>query len=246
MVGEDTRWRRCGQDLDARTEHSENCAQDQATRGHYLCVDAVLRGIRCADSSACTEPKGLTTDGSRPADILTDAVAPGMLAAVDICVASINSSAAGRDAAAAAYKRKRRRYADQIEHLRKGGIQYRPMIWTAEGRPHPQTLRMLSQAADRAARKAQGGADPREYLRKWCHEIGIALARRRAAMVRATLPAPIGLAAYLSGSADRARPTEEFRLGQLEGCPHGDSPTQASQHELSRILEDAGLPLASA
>ena len=68
----------------------------------------MLRGIKCADSSACTEPKGLTTDGSRPADILTDAVAPGMLAAVDVCVASINSSAAGKDAAVSAYSRKMR------------------------------------------------------------------------------------------------------------------------------------------
>ena len=246
MVGEDTTCRRCGQHLDTRVEHSENCAHDQATRGHYACVNAVLGGLRCADCAACTEPRGLTTDGSRPADILTDAVAPGMLAAVDICVASINSSAAGTDAAAAAYKRKMRRYASQIEHLRKGGIQYRPMIWTAEGRPHPQTMRMLSLAADRAARKAQGGADPREYLRKWCHEIGIALARRRAAMVRATLPGPVGLAAFLSGNADRERPSEEFKLGQLEGCSSVCDPAQATQPELSRILEDAGMELVPA
>ena len=103
MVGEDTKCARCGCSLDTRLEHSENCAQDQATRGHYACVEAVLRGIKCADSSACTEPKGLTTDGSRPADILTDAAAPGMLAAVDVCVASLYSSTAGKDAAVAAY-----------------------------------------------------------------------------------------------------------------------------------------------
>ena len=242
MVGDGTRCRRCGRLLDTRLEHAENCAQDEATRGHYACVGAVLDGVRCADGSACTEPKGLTTDGSRPADILTDAVAPGMLAAVDVCVASINASNAGSDAAAAAYRRKMRRYANQIEHLRKGGIQYRPMVWTAEGRPHPSTLRMLNQAADRAARKAQGGADPREYLRKWCHEIGIVLARRRAAMVRAILPRPVGLAACLSGGTDRVQASEEFRLGPLEGTPIGGDPSCLSHCERSRILEGLDLP----
>ena len=78
-------------------------------------------------------------------------------------------------------------------------------------------------------------------MRKWCHEIGVVLARRRAAMVRATLPGPIGWAAHLAGRCDRMRPTEEVRLGPLEeSLVQGDLALHA-RCEWSRILVDAGI-----
>ena len=92
---------------------------------------------------------------------------------------------------------------------------------------------MLSHAAERAARKTQGGTDPRTFLRKWTHRVGIALAE---------MPKPTGLLAQLSGHSDRNRPTDVYRIDLLAGCSYGNHST-LSQHELSRVLEDAGLAL---
>ena len=142
-----------------------------------------------ADSAVTTEPRGFTSTQARPADAFTSAAVPGRSAALDVCVASPEAAAAGEDAAESAFKRKLVHYQHVIPELQAAGIAFRPLIWTADGRPHPATTRTLKYAAEAAARKRGGVAVP-GLLARWKHEITIAIIRRRVAMLRAVLPKP--------------------------------------------------------
>ena len=107
-----------------------------------------------------------------------------------ICVriASPNSATAAGDAAQAAFDRKLSHYSDIIPQLRQAGVAFRPMVWTADGRPHPAAVRAMRLAAERAARGDVAGAKPAAFLMRWQHEVAITIARRRAAMARAVMP----------------------------------------------------------
>ena len=113
-------------------------------------VRAMMNGLKLADAAATTVPTGLTAETSRPADLLTTAAAPGRGAALDICVASSNASGASRDATESAFERKLRRDRREIPQSAAAGIMYRPLVWTASGRPHPAVTRTLRFAASQA------------------------------------------------------------------------------------------------
>ena len=196
--------RLCGCVLDAFLEHSETCSTAEATRGHYACVRAVVEGLKLADPAVTTEPRGLTTSTSRPADILTTAVVPGRGAALDVCVASPNAAAAMGDAAAAAFRRKLRRYRREIAELAAAGIAFRPLTWTADGRPHPAVTRTLRYAAEIALSRNPQLSTAGSMVSRWKHEIQIAILRRRAAMSRAVLPKATAEELWLlTGRVDR-------------------------------------------
>ena len=208
--------RLCGGHLDPHLEHSETCATAEATRGHYACVRALVDGLRLADPSVSTEARGLTSTTARPADILTTAAVPGRSAALDVCIASSSAAIARGDAAEAAFKRKLRHYRALIPELAAAGVVYRPLVWTADGRPHPAVSRTLGYAAQLAASKAGRSETPKAFVRRWQHEVQIAILRRRAAMARAVLPAaPGNLAWLLTGKIDQP-PCIHGRLPVLE------------------------------
>ena len=201
--------RLCGVQLDPQLEHSETCSAAEATKGHYACVRALLSGIRLADPSATTEPRGLTSSTSRPADILTQAAVPGRSAALDVCVASPNSAAAMGDAADSAFRRKLHRYRSEIQELRRAGIVFRPMVWTSDGRPHPAVTRTLKFASELASRRHAEQDTASALMGRWRHEIQIAILRRRAAMCRAVLPKATAFEHWLrTGIADRGQPAQ--------------------------------------
>ena len=220
----DATCRICSAPLDPQLEHCECCATAEATRGHYAVVHQVVRGLRLADPAVTTEPRNLTSTQSRPADILTATAVPGRSVALDVCIASSNAAAAAGDAAEAAYKRKLRRYRREIPQLQAAGISFRPLVWTADGRPHPATTRTLHFAAELAANRSSQQTTARSLLSRWRHEIQVALQRRRAAMLRAVLPrASPGQAWLLTGhteaapcSEGRARPLDEGQAADAE------------------------------
>eukprot|EP00973_Karenia_brevis_P055813 7762752-Karenia_brevis.AAC.1 len=72
----------------------------------------------------------------RPADVLTNAALPGRSAALDVTVVSPEACPAGMDAADTAFKAKMRKYRSLIPELSAAGITFRPMVWTADCRPH--------------------------------------------------------------------------------------------------------------
>ena len=208
--------RLCGKPLDPHLDHSEVCCIGEATRGHYAVVRAVVDGLRIADSAVTTEPRGLTSTQARPADIFTSAAVPGRSAALDVCIASPDAASAGEDAVQTAFKRKLHHYRNVIPELHAAGIAFRPLIWSADGRPHPAATRTLKYAADIAARKRGGAAAP-GLLARWKHEITVAIVRRRAAMVRAVQP-PIGVKELwmLTGVADEGGFGMEGRLAVID------------------------------
>jgi hypothetical protein len=180
--------RLCGGHLDPQLEHCETCSTAEAPRGHYACVRALVEELRLADPAVTTEPRGLTSTTSRPADIFATAAVPGHGAALDVCVASPNAAAAMGDAAEAAFKRKLRRYRREITELNRAGIGFRPLVWTADGRPHPAATCTLRYAASIAVTRNCQQASASSLVSRWKHEIQVAIMRRRAAMTRAVLP----------------------------------------------------------
>ena len=205
----------CGSQLDPVLEHSETCALGEATRGHYACVRAVVDGLRLADSNVSTEPQGLTSTMERPADIFTTAAVPGRSAALDLCIASTNAASARGDAAEAAFRRKLRHYRDAIPELAEAGIAFRPLVWTADGRPHPAATRTLCYAAGQAAQRGGEGGSA-QLLRRWKYEVQINIMRRRAAMSRAVLPEMSARDAWLLRGHTEGSPTEGRRACLLE------------------------------
>ena len=140
--------RLCGSFLEPRLEHGETCSTAEATRGHYARVHAVLCGLKLADPGIITEPRESKATQSRQVDIFTTAAVPGRSAGLDVCVASPNAAALRGDAAQASFDRKLSHYRDEISDLRNQGIHYRPLVRTADGRPHPAITRTLQCAAD--------------------------------------------------------------------------------------------------
>ncbi len=206
----------CGQVMDQQLEHSELSPLAEATRGHYACVRALVNGFRLADPGVMTEPAGLTSNLDRPADILTTAAVPGRSAAIDVCIASPNASIAAGDAAAAAFRRKLRRYRRAIPELARAGIVFRPMVWTADARPHPAVVRTLRHAAGVAARRNTGVDDPTLVLSRWRHEITTTILRRRAAMACAVVPRRTARQRWLLTGQTSAPPTSDIRAPELD------------------------------
>ena len=148
--------------------------------------------------------QGATASQSRLADILTAAAVPGRSAALDMCVASSIATAAGGDAAQAAFDRELSQYRE-LGKFRQQNTHYRPLVWTADGRPHPAVTRTLQYAADIASSRSGQHLSAKSLHRRWKHEIKIALPRRRAAMARTVHPNPSARAEWLfAGIIDRA------------------------------------------
>ena len=207
--------RLCGSPLDPHLEHSEICATAAATRGHYACVRALVEGFRLADPGVSTEARGLTDTAARPADILTIAAIPGRSAALDVCVASPSAAMALGDAAEAAFRRKLRHYRAVIPQLSAAGISFRPLVWTAEGRPHAAAARTLRFAARLASTRGGGEKEAAGFLARWRHEIQIAIQRRRAAMARAVLPQALTREVWLLSGRTEGPPCTDGRAPQL-------------------------------
>ena len=207
--------RLCGAPLDPGLVHADCCDTAGATRGHYAVVRALLRGLKLADPAITTEPRGLTTTQSRPADIFTNAAVPGRGAALDVCVAAPSASRAAGDAAEAAFRRKLRRYRREIPQLAAAGIAFRPMVWTANGRPHPAVTRTLAFAAEMAANRSDRDVEPRALLSRWRHELQVAILQRRAAMMRAVLPRASARDIWLLAGASGAVPCISGRAAPL-------------------------------
>ena len=170
--------------------HAICCAPGGSTAGHYSVVRALVDGLRVADSSVVTEVRGLVEESSeRPADIYSNAALPGRDAALDVTIAAQDALGAGEDCCATAFRRKMRRYAHLLGPLARDGVAFRPLVWSAEGRPHPVVDRVLSFAAELAARRHPESCAS-QFARRWRREIAVALQKRLARMVRACLPAP--------------------------------------------------------
>ena len=82
---------------------------------------------------------------------------------------SSTAAAARGDAVQAAFDRKLSHYTNEIVELRQQDIQFRPLVWTAYGRPQP--------AADIASSRNDQQMSAESLQRRWKQEIQIALLR---------------------------------------------------------------------
>ena len=179
----------CNATLDVHGVHATCCAPGESTRGHNGVRDAVFDLARLADPTAEKETLGLldSAPGLRPADILTSAVSPGYVSSLDIGVAAVEARHAGNDCTEAMRLRKRAVYRPHLPALESEGIAYRPLVWSCWGRGHPDTTAALTALARQAARR-RGLQSHAGLLRSTRAQVGAALARRSAAMLRSCFP----------------------------------------------------------
>ena len=136
----------------------KTCSNAAATREHHSFVHAVVYGMKLADPgiTLLRNPGRLIFS---PPLLSPDAVRPW---------ACVWPSPLQRQLAEmlpqAAFDPKLSNNRNEIVELRQQGIHYRPLVWTADGRPHPAVTRTLQLSA-------------KSRPRRWKHEIQIALLR---------------------------------------------------------------------
>ena len=120
---------------------------------------------------------------------------------------------AGTDACATAHRRKMNRYRHILPALRRAGVIFQPLVWSAEGRPHPATVRVMESALRmvRTRKGAEAAADLRD---RWRHEITIAILRRRAAMSRSVVPRRTTWEEWMLAGITEQPPTDEDRRSE--------------------------------
>ena len=69
-----------------------------------------------------------------------------------------------------------------FSELRRQGIVFQPLVWSAEGRPHPSATRILECTVAAVGRK-RGAEEAAKLRMKWYREITIATQRRKAEMM---------------------------------------------------------------
>ncbi len=174
----------CGAVLAPTAYHASCCAPGASTEGHNDVRDALLDLAKVADATSEPEVLGLFASAPdlRPADVLTSALGGNLSHALDVGIAAPLAANAGPDCTESMRKRKVRRYARWQGELEEQRITYRPLIWSAWGREHPDTSSVLVELAKVASRR-RGLADYRPVLARARAGIGIAIARRAARMI---------------------------------------------------------------
>ena len=144
-----------------------------------------------------------------------------------------------------AHARKLKKYAPVKDELSEAGITYMPMVWTSNGRPHPAATRVMRHVASLASHSSEVGSNAKSMLKRWGHEIQVAIQRRKAAMVRAALPKLSAKDDWLltgTGPAEtvttgRAAPVEEdssapaFEIDHLDDDPAAEELEEDSADE---------------
>lgn len=150
---------------------------------------------------------------------MTSAALLGCLAALDIGVTSPDRSGAGADCCEAMHRRKVQEYSPYLAEMAAAELFYRPMVWSAFGREHPQTSVTLETLARSAARR-RGLRDHRLLLRRARAAIGVQLVCRAVRMTRAcleTLPAEGEGADLFSDGASRFCAPERRTVRIVDG-----------------------------
>ena len=89
------------------------------------------------------------------------------------CACSVvqRSSSSRRYAAQAAFERQSPHHRTEIPDLRAQGIVYRPLVWTADGRPRPAVTRTMQDVADIASCRNGQQMSAKAIQHRWKHVI---------------------------------------------------------------------------
>ena len=161
--------------------HTRNTEKSGASRrAPRIRPCALWTVLELADPGVTTKPRGRTEATSRPADN-----SPSLLAQDArpwICVQRLPMLHQRGDAAPAVLIAQRRMINGKIQDLRVQGTVQRPLVWTADGRPH----QLSPERRNMPLISGPAGTGTLEHT--WKHDVPIALQARRAAMTRAALP----------------------------------------------------------
>ena len=170
---------------------------------------------------------------------------------MDVTIVSQESSGAGQDCVATAHAGKFTRYATAVRDWGHQGIVLQPMVWSNEGRSHPDVQRIMAFTSRAIACKT--GRPATCILQRWRADVGVLLAVRRARMARAcprvthrewyimggALDEEAGMAAqeeleaYLVGGDELAEETS------ATACPGGwDVPQEEEEEEEEAMCAD--------
>ena len=189
------------------------------------------------DPSTEVEMRGLVEHAprDRPGDIFTGAAVPNREAAVDVSIVSPHAAHAGSDCVATAHRGKFTKYRLAVEEWGEQGTYLQPMIWSHEGRCHPDVTRVMAFASEAIARRS--GQRSKTILRRWQADIGVLLAIRRARMARSLIPRPTQRAWYVQGGvvdATEARSAEGPMGAYIDG---GDDDLEANLTDSAGAVE---------
>ena len=122
----------------------------------------------------------------RPADILTSALG-NAYTALDVSICSPHASEAGADCTQSRVQAKLQHYGPHLDSLLRQNISYSPVVWSAYGRPHPDTLAVLRSLSKSIARK-RNVASAEVVFHRLHSSITLEIWRRTARQVRACWP----------------------------------------------------------
>ena len=122
----------------------------------------------------------------RPADILTSALG-NAYTALDVSICSPHASEAGVDCNQSRVQAKLEHYGPHLATLLRQNISYSPIVWSAYGRPHPDTLAVLRSLSKSIARK-RNIASAEVVFHRLHSSITLEIWRRTARQVRACWP----------------------------------------------------------
>ena len=217
----------CARLVDTRLSHSSCCAKAERTKGHYAVVRAMFDRFAVVDTSATLEQRDLVEaePGARPGDIFTTAALPNRDAAVDVTIVSQEAGSAGPDCVLTAHRGKFRRYHAAVNEWGHDGIALQPLVWSNEGRSHPDVECVMAYAAATLARRS--GVEAKAVLRRWRADVGVVLAVRHARMARRCFPPPSSRQEFIQrgevGDGDGGRQQAEGGLSTYVGDgPDGD------------------------
>ena len=129
------------------------CAVGEVTRGHNAATTLVHAAAQSCDCTAEMEVPGLIPGTDlRPADVLTSALG-NSYTALDISICSPHVQPAGADCTQTRHEAKLAHYGPHLPSLVRQNISYTPIVWSACGRPHRDTLTVLRSLSKSIARK---------------------------------------------------------------------------------------------
>ena len=173
--------------LDTGAAHASCCALGEATRGHNA-VSSLLHAAaqQCDHTSEMEVPGLIPGTDLRPADILTSALG-NAYTALDVSICSPHASEAGVDCTQSRVQAKLQHYGPHLATLLRQNISYSPVVWSAYGRPHPDTLAVLRSLSKSIARK-RNIASAEVVFHRLHSSITLEIWRRSARQVRACWP----------------------------------------------------------
>ena len=173
--------------LDTGAAHASCCALGEATRGHNAVSSLIHAAAQQCDHTSEMEVPGLIPGTDlRPADVLTSALG-NAYTALDVSICSPHASEAGVDCTQFRVQAKLEHYGPHLAALLRQNISYTPIVWSAYGRPHPDTLTVLRSLSKSIARK-RNIASAEVVFHRLHSSITLEIWRRSARQVRACWP----------------------------------------------------------